>query len=310
MASTQPRILVIKHGALGEFVQATGAFAAIRARHPDAKLYLLTTKPYADMARKSPWFDEVWVDKMPKTWEVAGLLKLRSLLRSVKFDMVYDLQTSERSTGYFHVMGDPPWSGLAADSDYFHAHPDRDKMHPLDRWADQLAVAGIPEVPAPDLSWLEANLDQLHPPKRFVLMVPGASATRPALRWASDRFAALGNMLGLRGISTVVLGTRQDQDAIKVILGNCPTAMSLMDRTPFAAVASLARQALGAVGNDSGPMQLVAAAGCPSLMLLSGESDPAIRVPRGEAVAHLYSDDIAGISVEQAAEALSLREAA
>lgn len=299
--------MVIKHGALDEFVQATGAFAAIRARHKGVRIVLLTTRPYAEIARKCPWFDEVWVDAMPKTWDVRGLMKLRSMLRSAKFDMVYDLQTSERSTSYFHVMNDPPWSGLATGSEYFHAHPERETMHPLDRWADQLAIVGIPALPPPDISWLEAETQGLHPPKRFVLMVPGAAATRPALRWAPERFATLGNMLGLKDIATVVLGTRQDQDAIKIILGNCPTAMSLMDRTPFAAIASLARDALGAVGNDSGPMHLIAATGCPTLMLLAAESNPALRMPRGPAAAHLKRDDVAEIAVEDAAAALPLR---
>ena len=307
--ATQQRILVIKHAALGDFVQAMGAFAAIRAHHGSARITLLTTKPYAEMARQSPYFDEVWLDGMPKAWEVAGLMRLRHQLRSVKFNMVYDLQTSERSTGYFHVMGDPPWSGLAESSEFFHAHPDREHMHPEDRLADQLAIAGVPLVKA-DLSWLDAEIEALRPPKHFVLMAPGGSAHRPALRWPSDRFAALANLLGLRGIATVVLGTRLDLDAIKVIIGNCPTAMSLADRTPFAAIAALARRALGSIGNDTGPVQLTAATGCPTLMLLSGEADPALRQPRGPAVACLHRDDLNQLPVEEVAEALLMRDAA
>lgn len=301
--ATQQRILVIKHSALGDFVQAMGPFAAIRAHHADARITLLTTKPYAEMARSSPYFDEVWVDTLPKAWDVTGLMKQRHLLRSVKFSMVYDLQTSERSNGYFHVLGDPPWSGVAHGCDYFHANHDRDLMHVLDRHAEQLAMAGIPETPPPDLSWLYADLTALHPPKRFVLMAPGGAAHRPHARWPSDRFADLGNLLGLQGISTVVLGTRLDHDAIKVIIGNCPTAMSLADRTPFAVIAGLARRAMGAVGNDTGPMQLIAAVGCPSTLLYSMDSDPALYAPRG-AVAILQAESLSDLPVEQVAAAL------
>ncbi|HVI50694.1 MAG TPA: glycosyltransferase family 9 protein [Candidatus Sulfotelmatobacter sp.] len=312
--ATQPRILVIKHSALGDFIQAMGPFAAIRAHHKDARITLLTTKPYAEMGRICPYFDEVWTDPLPKAWDVTGMMKLRRLLRSVKFDMVYDLQTSERSNSYFHTMGDPPWSGIAHGCEYFHANHDRDLMHVMERQTEQLAMAGIPETPSPDLSWLDADLSALHPPKRFVLMAPGGAAHRPHSRWPSDRFAALGNLLGLKGISTVVLGTRLDHDAIKVIVGNCPTAMSLADRTPFAVIAALARKALGAVGNDTGPMQLIAAAGCPSVVLFSAETDPAVCAPRG-AVACLQNESLTDLPVENVAAALesgpaALREAA
>ena len=51
-ASAGP-ILVIRLGALGDFVLSMGPFAAIRAHHPDARIILLTTAPYAELARAS-----------------------------------------------------------------------------------------------------------------------------------------------------------------------------------------------------------------------------------------------------------------
>ena len=44
------RVLVIKLGALGDFVQGFGPFAAIRAHHPTAHITLLTTRPFAALA--------------------------------------------------------------------------------------------------------------------------------------------------------------------------------------------------------------------------------------------------------------------
>ncbi|HBA43779.1 MAG TPA: ADP-heptose--LPS heptosyltransferase, partial [Alphaproteobacteria bacterium] len=57
---TGARILVIKLGALGDFVLATGPFAAIRQHHADAEITLLTTPPFAAMARQTGFFDHVW----------------------------------------------------------------------------------------------------------------------------------------------------------------------------------------------------------------------------------------------------------
>ena len=41
-------ILIIKHGSLGDIVQASGAIQDISDFHKDDKVYLLTSKPYID----------------------------------------------------------------------------------------------------------------------------------------------------------------------------------------------------------------------------------------------------------------------
>ncbi len=81
-AAQAAQILVIKLSALGDFVQAMGPFAAIRAHHKTAHIALLTTTPYADFARASPWFDAVWIDSRPRLIQIGALLDLRKRLRS------------------------------------------------------------------------------------------------------------------------------------------------------------------------------------------------------------------------------------
>ncbi len=305
----QQRILVIKLSALGDFVQAMGPFAAIRAHHPTAKITLLTTKPFVALAEQSPYFDDIWVDSRPRPWEVAGLLRLRKKLRSVKFDMVYDLQTSDRSSSYFHIMGDQPWSGIAHNCSHPHANPDRDLMHTIERQAEQLVMAGIATTPAADLSWAKADVARFQLPARYALMVPGGAPHRPVKRWPADRFARVANHLAARGVTTLVLGTHDDDDQVKVVTGNCPAALSLADRTSFTDIVVLARSAVGAVGNDTGPMHLIAAAGCPSVVLFSADSDPALCAPRGN-VTVLRQDDLSTLDAEAVIGALSAGPAA
>ncbi len=300
----QKRILVIKLSALGDFVQAMGPFAAIRAHHPQAKITLLTTKPFVVLAEQSPYFDDIWVDSRPRPWEVAGLMRLRKRLRSVKFDMVYDLQTSDRSSSYFHIMGDPPWSGIAHNCSHPHANPDRDLMHTVERQAEQLAMAGIAVTPSADLSWAKADVARFHLPARYALMVPGGAPHRPVKRWPADRFALVANHLASRGVTPLLLGTADDEDQIKVVTNNCPAALSLSGRTNFPDIIGLARDAVGAVGNDTGPMHLIAATGCPSVVLFSADSDPGLCAPRGP-VAVLRRDDLGTLEVDAVLAALT-----
>ena len=65
MNTQKRRILVIKLGALGDFILATGPFAAIRTAHPDDEIVLLTSAPFAEMGRDCQLFDDVWIDERP-----------------------------------------------------------------------------------------------------------------------------------------------------------------------------------------------------------------------------------------------------
>jgi ADP-heptose:LPS heptosyltransferase len=62
-----------------------------------------------------------------------------------------------------------------------------------------------------------------------------------------------------------------------------------------------------AVGNDTGPVHLAAAVGCPSIVLFSADSDPALTAPRagtGGRVVVLREERLADLKVERVVAAL------
>lgn len=304
------RILVVKLGALGDVVLAAGPFAAIRRRHPRAHIVLLTGAAYADFLRPSGWFDEIWTDDRPRLWCVNRWLALRARLRAGRFDRVYDLQTSDRSGWYYRLMGPgarPEWSGIARGCSHPHANVRRDFMHTIERQAEQLAMAGIDAVPAADFAWVAADIARFDLPDRYALLVPGGATHRPAKRWPVPAYVALARDLAEQGVTPVVLGGRDEARLAAAITAECPGARDLTRRTSLADIAVLARGAAGAVGNDTGPMHLIAAAGCPSLVLFSAASDPALTAPRGAAVAVLRRDRLADLPEGEVLAALPLR---
>jgi len=301
------RILVIRLGALGDFFLSFGPFAAIRARHAADEITLLTTAPFAALARRAPWFDRVAVDARPALFDIPGLLRLRRQLAG--FDFVYDLQTSGRSSRYFVLAGRPGWSGIAPGCSHPHANPRRDSMHTLERQREQLEMAGLTDFPPPDLAWL------LHRPtvelaRPYVLLVPGAAPTRPRKRWPAEHYGALAALLAGGGMLPVVIGSAGEGALAAIIRTSCPAAIDLTGQTAIADLPGLAAGAALAVGNDTGPMHVAAAVGCRCVVLFSADSDPALTAPRGPGGGWptvLRAEDLADLPVADVAAAALLK---
>lgn len=302
-------VLVIKLGALGDIVQAMGPMAAIRLHHPNAAITVLTTAPFAELIEASPYVDDVWIDDKPSLTQPGKIAALRRRLRGPGFSRVYDLQTSDRSSFYYRLFLPgpmPEWSGIALGCSHPHANPKRDTLHTLDRQADQLAMAGIRDLPAPNLTWARADLSHLGLPAKYALLVPGSAPHRPEKRWPAERFAALATHLAAAGITPLLVGAGGEAGLHGEILADAPGAMSLAGKTSLLELACLTRSAVCAVGNDTGPMHIAAAAGCRAVSLFSPASDPLLCGPRGNNVTILFDQEMTNISVTDVIGALNL----
>jgi ADP-heptose:LPS heptosyltransferase len=294
------RILVIRLSAFGDFIQALGAFAAIRRRHAADRITLLTTRPFADFATELGYFDDVMVDERPGPLALAGWLRLRRRFREGGFDRVYDLQTSHRSSAYAWLLRPhpPEWSGIAWGCSHPHANRDRDRQHTIDKQAEQLLMAGVYPVPLPALPPFERSLPKGLDTGDFVLLVPGSSPRHPEKRWPVERFAALARALDVAGHVPVVVGTAPEAPLAAAILDACPAAVDLVGRTDLGLLAALAQRASLTVGNDSGVCHLAAAADCPVIVLFAGGTDPARCSPRGRLVRIFAEPDPAGLAAQ------------
>jgi len=290
------RILVVKLGAFGNVVLSCGPFGAIRRFHRDAEISVLTTAPYAGILAQSPYFDRVLIDERPAWWNLAGVARLRRTLISGGFNRVYDLQTSGRSSKYFGLFprgAKPEWSGIARGCSHPDRDPRRDFIHDIDRQNGQLRQAGIAEIPPLDLSWCTAEIDGFGLPAHFALLVPGSSPHRPGKRWPVGQYRALALALADKGIATVVLGGNGERE----LAAEIGATFDLTGRTGFGEIAELGRRAAFVVGNDTGPVHLLAAVGCRSVVLFSRESDPVLCAPRGRSVTVLRRPLLADLTL-------------
>nr|WP_294547835.1 glycosyltransferase family 9 protein [uncultured Rhodopila sp.] len=296
-------ILIVKLGAFGNIVLSMAAFRAIREHHAEARISVLTAAAYADWLRTFPYFDEVLIDPHPALWDFAAARRLGRMLADGGFDRVYDLQTSKRSSWYFALFPArhrPAWSGIAFGCSLPDRDPRRNVLHDAIRQQGQLRQAGITAFPPPDLSWMRGDIARFGLPRDFALLVPGSSPDRLAKRWPAARYRALADRLAAGGIAPVVLGARAEAG----LAAEIPGTVDLIGQTGFGDVAELARAARFAVGNDTGPMHLIATAGCPSVTLFSKDSDPSHCAPVGPRTLVLQRPDLADLAVETVLENL------
>jgi ADP-heptose:LPS heptosyltransferase len=297
------RILVIKLSALGDFVQALGPAAAIRRHHTGDEITLLTTSTFAELAWQSGLFNRVLIDGRPTLLDAPGWLALRRALRSGRFDRVYDLQTSDRSSFYawlFLPARPPEWSGIAWHCSHPHANLDRHPQHTIDKQAEQLLMAGIYPTPLPacraSCQPLTAGLAQ----RAFFLLIPGSSARHPEKRWPAERYGALARRLfEATPALPVIVGAQGEELLAAEIRAACPEAVDLVGRTSLTNLADLANAALFTIGNDTGATHIAAAGGHPVVVLFSRASDPSRCAPRGREVHVLVSPRLDDLSVDR-----------
>lgn len=289
-SSADLNILVIKLGALGDFVQATTAFAALKAYHPNAQLTLLTTAPYVDFARRLGFFDHILIDSRPKWYQWTQIRSLIKTLRSRSFDTVIDLQGVDRTRLYKRLF---PRSTVWVD------HPSSGNLpHPQDRFRYQLKAMAVHDLPTLDLGMLAEPLTVSNP---YALLIPGASnAHGGRKKWPEENYASLAKYLLGQGIQPVIIGG--PGESFPIITQQVPVALNLVGQTSFYQVIGLAQQALFAVGNDTGPMLLAASGGCPTLTLYSSVNPAAIGGAKGPKNFAIEMTDLKVLSLETVIE--------
>ena len=132
--------------------------------------------------------------------------------------------------------------------------------------------------------------------------MPGGNEKVPEKRWPIEKFSELAGRLFNAGYDIVIIGGPQESALARTIQKTVGRARDLTGRTDFAQIALLGARSVLAVGNDTGPLHLIAAAGAPTVALFSANSDAAVTGPRGH-VAVLHAPSLADMSVDTVASA-------
>ena len=140
-------ILIIKHGSLGDLIQANGAIKDIKKKFNQDKVFLLTTPKYAEFMSECPYLDGVLIDKRLPRWNLFYLNSLKKNLERFYFTKVFDLQNSSRTNFYkrFLFKKEIFWSNSISFTSNDEAKNEMN-IPVLDRMEKQLKRAGIDDV--------------------------------------------------------------------------------------------------------------------------------------------------------------------
>ncbi len=302
------KILIIKHGALGDIILALRAISAISNHFKKAKITILTEKKYLEIFSNLPFVSDLRIDNRPKFFFFYKFFVLIYWFNKNKFDWIFDLQTSNRTAIYFKVFsffGKFNWSGIEKNCSHPHLDENRVKLHTVERQKKQLEIVGISKIENIDLKFLNADLKKFKLPEKVAIIVPGGSKKRREKRWNLNHFQEIINYLSDIKIIPVIVGGKDEKEIVnKLNIQKC-NCINLVGKTNFSELASLARKALLIVGNDTGPMHLLAECSSKSvkkIVLFGSDSDPDLCAPVAKNVIVLQKKCINNITTKEVKE--------
>ena len=182
-------ILIIKHGSLGDLIQANGAIKDIKEFYENRKVFLLTSAPYSIFMSECPYIDGVIIDKKLPRWNLFFLYNLKKLLSKYDFSKVFDLQNSRRTKFYRNfILKNAEWSSSKDTLEPGQSKKDFDTHPVLDRMELQLNKSNIPTkyIKNVDLSWAKEDLSKLtqqYTNRDYILIFPFCSKKHQNKKW-------------------------------------------------------------------------------------------------------------------------------
>jgi len=278
-------ILVIKHGSLGDIAQACGAIQDISENHPQDQLHILTTKPYFELFKKNPLVHSVILDKRLSRFNLIYLYLLMRTLKKLKIKKVYDLQNSSRTKFYKNILFPKAnfntWSSSETTLPNNISKEEFDKNPVLDRFDHQLKTSGIKteHTMKPNFSWAVTNIDNIKQEfnlDKYIVLFPFCSAHLTHKKWPhyNELIELINNKYGEQIKVVVAPGPSEinDAESIKVV--------SILDKgkaLDISQLASLIKESLFVIANDTGPAHISSHLGAKGLTLF-GKHTTAFKV--------------------------------
>jgi heptosyltransferase-3 len=299
VSHTRRKILVIRGGAIGDFILTLPVFAALRRQFPQTHLEVLGYPHIAQLALAGGAVDQVHaIDSRPLAGffardaaldqsladYFAGFAVIVSYLYDP--DGVFEDNVASCSKAQFIVGPHRPEEKLAL-------HATAVFLKPLER----LAIYDADPVPLLHINHQPSTLNQL-------ALHPGSGSERK--NWPEENWMrVIQHLLTATKFSLLLVGGEAETGRLRRLSAVfSPDRLELAQCLPLAELARRLQSCFGFIGHDSGISHLAAALGLPALVLW-GETNETVWRPRGERVTVLRSPEgLQGLPVERVLDQL------
>ncbi len=254
-------ILIIKHGSLGDLIQANGAIQDIKNSFTTSKVLLLTSRPYLEFMSSCPYIDGIILDKRLPRWNLFYLKDLKKLLERYEFSHVFDLQNSNRTKFYKkYLLKKPIWSSSETSLDIGEKLSDFDEDSVLTRMEKQLKKSNVltKNTQAINLNWsikdISRNLKQ-YTNGDYVLLFPFCSKKHVQKKWPyfSQLIIRIKEIYKNKYPVLVAPGPNEIDEAKKL---NAKLVVDKNKPVDISFLISLINSAKYIVSNDTGPAHI------------------------------------------------------
>ena len=278
------KIVVLRPGAVGDFVFALPALHALKRSYPEATLVLAGKAWQRDFleGRPGPVDRVIELPAVPGVGAPAdapadhdAIERFIEGMRAEGFDLALQMFGGGRYSNPFLGRFEARLSVGARAADAAPLERWTDYREPVQRRLALLEIAGLAGAwptlpPLPELAVTPADRSEaaaaLAPLQceRLVVLQPGS--TDPRRCWPAHRFAALGDLLADDGARIAVNGSASETALVGEVVGRMRRpAVALAGRLGLGGLCGLLERAALLVSNDTGPLHLALALGVPSV---------------------------------------------
>ena len=288
-----PRVLIIKHGSIGDIFMSLDAVKAIQKKYSD--ITLVSTNSGHRI------FDDSDFNFKKITDNRRGLFETCKILFKIigqKYDIVIDLQNSKR-TSFYLLMLKFLSKSISNGTSFFASkryHKNSLDEHVKDGLKNQLSLIDIQVDGAVDE--FQRNIQQQ------VIIVPGSSKDGSHKRWDISNFNSLMIYLSSKNISSYVIGGVDETDLSKLIPEN-EFIHNLINKSPWKVVKKIALESIVAISNDTSTMHYISSLNIPIIALMKNNSYSVRNAPTSKNSTVIAKKNVNDISVEEVKNALS-----
>ena len=285
------KVLLVRLDALGDFILWLDAAQHIRKHYPEQELILMANTMWADLARRVPFWDQVWdLDRkrfvrdfkyryhmLKRTWEAGFSVSLQPTF-SREFAYGDAVVRASKALHRIGSVGDcaniSPLIKKLSDAFYTRLIPASPFPETeLERNGEFMRGLGVEmETAIPDLEPMCRTVKNPLKMKSGTYYVLSPGAGREFRRWPVSRFGALADSIyGRRPITCVICGSSAEKTLSTMLQATTQVPMvDMTGKTTLPQLAAIIRDARFVIANETAAIHMAASFRTPAFCLLGG----------------------------------------